>query len=40
MIEMELTFDGLQSFDNSSIHYDLKNNYRKYIENKTIFDCD
>ena len=37
MIEMELTFDGLQSFDNSSIHYDWKNNYGKYIENKTIF---
>ncbi len=40
MIEMELTFDGLQSFDNSSINNDWKNNYGKYIENKTIFDCD
>ena len=40
MIEMLLTFEGLQNFDNSVIHYNWKNNYGKYIESKTIFDCD
>lgn len=40
MIEMELTFEALQRFDDSVIHYNWKNNYGKYIENKTIFDCD
>lgn len=40
MIKMELTSEGLINFDNSSIHSKWKNEYGKYIENKTIFDCD
>lgn len=40
MIEMDLTFKGLQNFDNSFIHYEWKNKYGEHIENKTIFDCD
>ena len=40
MIEMDLTFEGLQNFDASDIHYNWKNSYGKYIESKTIFDCD
>ena len=40
MIRMELTSEGLINFDNSIIHSKWKNEYGKYIENKTIFDCD
>ena len=40
MIKMELTSDGLVEFDNSWIHKKWKEDYGKYIENKTIFDCD
>lgn len=40
MIEMELTVEGLQNFDNSEIHSNWKNSYGKHIESKTIFDCD
>ena len=40
MIKMELTKEGLVNFDNSVIHSRWKNDYGKYIENKTIFDCD
>lgn len=40
MIEMTLNYEGLQNFDNSVIHYNWKNEYGKYVENKTIFDCD
>ena len=40
MIEMELTRSGLTAFDNSKIHSKWKEEYGKYIDNKTIFDCD
>ena len=40
MIKMELTKEGLTNFDNSSIHKKWKEEYGKYIENKTIFDCE
>ncbi len=40
MIKMELTQDSLIDFDNSWIHKKWKNDYGKYIVNKTIFDCD
>lgn len=40
MIKMELTSDGLVEFDNSWIHAKWKEDYGKYIESKTIFDCD
>lgn len=40
MIKMELTKEGLINFDNSSIHSKWKSDYGKYIESKTIFDCD
>ena len=40
MIKMELTTEGLVNFDNSIIHTNWKNSYGKYIEDKTIFDCD
>ena len=40
MIKMELTEQGLIDFDNSWIHKKWKEDYRKYIEAKTIFDCD
>ena len=40
MIKMELTKEGLVNFDNSSIHSRWKSDYGKYIENKTIFDCE
>lgn len=40
MIKLELTSDALVEFDNSWIHKKWKEDYGKYIENKTIFDCD
>ena len=40
MIKMELTSDGLVEFDNSWIHKKWKEDYGKYIESKTIFDCE
>ena len=40
MIKMELTSRALNEFDNSWIHKKWKDEYGKYIENKTIFDCD
>ncbi len=40
MIEMNLTEKGLEAFDHSEIHRIWKNEYGKYIVNKTIFDCD
>ena len=40
MIKMELTEQGLIDFDNSWIHKKWKEDYGKYIETKTIFDCD
>ena len=40
MIEMKLTEQGLIDFDNSWIHKKWKEDYGKYIETKTIFDCD
>ena len=40
MIKMDLTSDGLINFDNSWIHAKWKNDYRKYIQSKTIFDCE
>jgi len=40
MIKMELTAGALNEFDNSWIHKKWKDEYGKYIENKTIFDCE
>lgn len=40
MIEMFLTPDGLDNWDNSEIHKTWKAEYGQYIEHKTIFDCD
>lgn len=40
MIEMVLTPQALELFDNSQIHKKWKTEYGKYIVNKTIFDCD
>ena len=40
MIKMDLTHDGLINFDNSWIHAKWKNDYGKYIQSKTIFDCE
>ena len=40
MIEMILTMNGLQDFDNSEVHRKWKEIYGKHIENKTIFDCE
>ena len=40
MIKMELTQNGLKEFDNSWIHKKWKEDYKEYIESKTIFDCD
>lgn len=40
MIEMQLTPTALEIFDNSKIHKTWKSKYGKYIENKTVFDCD
>lgn len=40
MIKMNLSNEALIEFDNSWIHNKWKEYYGKYIENKTIFDCD
>lgn len=40
MIKMYLTTEGLKAFDNSWIHVKWKEKYGKYIQSKTIFDCD
>ena len=40
MIEMNLTKEALNIFDNSEIHKKWKEEYGKYIVNKTIFDCE
>lgn len=40
MIKMELTEQALTDFDNSWIHKKWKEDYGKFIETKTIFDCD
>lgn len=40
MIKMNLTASALNEFDNSWIHRKWKDEYGKYIENKTIFDCE
>lgn len=40
MIKMCLTTEGLKVFDNSWIHAKWKEEYGKYIQSKTIFDCD
>jgi hypothetical protein len=37
---MYLTTEGLKAFDNSWIHAKWKEEYGKYIQSKTIFDCD
>ena len=40
MIEMKLNSDALIEFDNSWIHKKWKDDFGRYIENKTIFDCE
>jgi len=40
MIEMELSLMALDEFDNSKIHKQWKEEYKTYIADKTIFDCD
>ena len=40
MIDMDLTQQALVDFDNSWIHKKWKEDYAKFIETKTIFDCE
>ena len=40
MIEMNLTLEALNIFDNSYIHKTWKDGFGKYIMSKIIFDCD
>ena len=40
MIKMDLTSEGLVDFDNSWIHEKWKKDYGKFIQSKTIFDCE
>lgn len=40
MIEMILTPEALTVYDKSDFHHYWKDNYSKYIEHKTIFDCE
>jgi hypothetical protein len=40
MIKMDLTNESLVEFDNSWIHTKWKSEYGKYIQSKTIFDCE
>lgn len=40
MIKMDLSLLALNEFDNSEIHKRWKDEFGKYIINKTIFDCD
>lgn len=40
MIEMELSQNALQEFDNSYIHKNWKLLYGEHIEQKAIFDCE
>lgn len=40
MIEMILSKEGLENFDNSDIHKVWKGLYGEHILDKTIFDCD
>ena len=40
MIKMDLTNEALIDFDNSLIHAKWKSEYGKYIQSKTIFDCE
>ena len=40
MIEISLSYEGLQKYDISDAHHEWKNKYAEYIESKTIFDCD
>lgn len=40
MIKMEVTKEGLENYDASSLHKQWKEEFGKYILNKTIFDCE
>ncbi len=40
MIELQLSPEGLENFDNSPIHSEWKNRFGDMLEGKTIFDCD
>ncbi len=40
MIEMTLTPEGLEAFDDSEIHKEWKRQYGDYVYSKTIFDYD
>lgn len=40
MIELQLTPEGLENFDNSPIHSEWKRRFGDMLEGKTIFDCD
>ena len=40
MIEMNLSAEGLNSFDASEVHKKWKDTYGDRLESKAIFDCD
>ena len=40
MIEMNLSKEGLDAFDESDIHKEWKETYGDRLESKAIFDCD
>ena len=40
MIKMDLSKKALEEFDNGEIHKEWKEEFGKYIMNKTIFDCE
>lgn len=40
MIKMDLSKNALEEFDNGEIHKEWKEEFGKYIMNKTIFDCE
>ena len=40
MIELQLSPEGLENFDNSPIHSEWKIRFGDMLEGKTIFDCD
>lgn len=40
MIEMNLSYEGLEAFDASEVHKEWKDTYGDRLESKAIFDCD
>ena len=40
MIELQMTPEGLENFDKSSVHSEWKSRYGEMLEQKVIFDCE